>query len=316
MADKIKIGISSCLLGNYVRYDGGNKLDYNLRDTLGKFVEWVPVCPEVESGLPVPREAMHLVGDTVAPRLVTKITGIDHGDRISGWAKRKLRYLDKDGICGFVFKARSPSCGLDSVKIHSRAGTAHCKGAGIFVKAFMDRFPSLPVGDEEGMRNAFIRENFIERIFVCQRWREFEMHDGTTAGLARFHASHKLLMMSHSIRHLRELGAMITNGTRLRRSVLFERYEQVLVAGMRLPGTVKKHMHVLQHLAGDFKKQLSSVDIEELQDAILCYRNGLVPLIVPITLIRHYAREYDIPYLQQQCYLNPHPLELMLRNHA
>ncbi|HUI46146.1 MAG TPA: DUF523 and DUF1722 domain-containing protein [Nitrospirota bacterium] len=316
MDDKVKIGISSCLLGNGVRYDGANKLDHNLRITLGRFVEWVPVCPEVEAGLPVPREAMHLVGDPAAPRLVTKFTGVDHGNRVAGWAKKKFFHLEKAGICGFVFKARSPSCGLEDVKIHCQSGRAHGKGAGIFAKAFMDHFPSLPVEDEEGMRNAVIRENFVERIFVYQRWREFKTQDGTTEGLVRFHASHKLLMMSHSIRHLRELGAIIVYGKKLKRSILFARYEQALIAGMRLPGTVKKHTKVLQHLAGCFKKQLNRGDKKELQESILRYHGGLVPLIVPVTLIRHYAGKYNLPYLKYQCYLNPHPLELMLKNHV
>ncbi len=316
MADKIKLGISSCLLGNDVRYDGGNKLDPNLRDTFGQFVEWIPVCPEVESGLPVPREAMRLVGDPDTPRLVTRFSGVDHGDRVIRWAKKKLLHLEKTGICGFVFKSRSPSCGLEDAKIQYGSGAVHCKGAGIFAKMFMNRFPFLPAEDEEGMRNAVYRENFVERIFVYHQWREFKSQDDTIAGLGRFHAAHKLLMMSHSIRHLRELGTIVANGKKLKRSILFERYEQTLVAGMWFPATIKKHTNVLQHLAGYFKKQLSHEDKRELQDVIFRYHKGLVPLIVPITLIKHYAGEYDLPYLQQQCYLNPHPLELMLRNHV
>jgi len=313
--DKIKIGISSCLLGNDVRYDGANKLDHDLRDTIGQFVEWVPVCSEVEAGLSVPREAMHLVGDPTTPRLVTIFTGVDHGDRMAEWAKKKLLHLEKAGICGFVFKARSPSCGLEDVKIYSRSGTKHRKGAGIFAKAFMDHFPSIPVEDEEGMRNAAIKENFFERMFVYHRWREFKTQDGTVEGLMRFHDSHKLLIMSHCIRHLRELGAIV-NGTKRKRAVLFGRYEQVLVACMRFPGTVKKHTIVLQHLAGYFKKQLIHEDKKELQEVILRYHRGLVPLIIPVTLIRYYASKYDLPDLKQQYYLNPHPIELMLKNHV
>ncbi len=316
MADKIKVGISSCLLGNDVRYDGGNKLDHILLNTFGQFVEWEPVCPEVESGLSVPREAMHLVRGPITPRLVTIFTGTDQGERLEEWAKKKLLSLEKSGICGFVFKARSPSCGLDDVTIYSRSMTAHGKGAGIFAKAFMNRFPSIPTEDEEGMRSPVIRENFIERIFVYRRWHEFETQDGTIAGLVRFHASHKLVMMSHSIRHLRELGAVVANADKQKRSELFERYKRVLVAGMQFPGTIKKHTNVLQHLAGYFKKQLPREDKKELQEVILRYQSGLVPLIVPVTLIRHYAGKYDLPYLKQQCYLNHHPLELMLRNHV
>lgn len=315
MKQKIKIGISSCLLGNNVRYDGGHKLDHYLRDTLGQFLEWVPVCPEVECGLPVPREAMSLAGDPDRPRLVTRSTGIDHTDRMQRWAKKKLIDLEKLDLCGFVFKARSPSSGMQRVKVYSESGKSFRMGSGMFAKAFMERFPFIPVEDEGRLQDPGIRENFIERVFVYGRWQQL-MAKGRTRDLIAFHAAHKYLILSHSSKHLRELGILVSNGKKYRRSVLFNTYFQVLAEGLKLTATKKKHRNVLQHMAGHFKKQLSSEEKQELQDVIKKYHLGLVPLIVPVTLIKHYVIKYEEHYLKQQYYLNPHPVELMLRNHV
>jgi uncharacterized protein YbbK (DUF523 family) len=169
MTGKIKIGVSSCLLGNVVRYDGGHKLDLYLRDILGQIVEWVPVCPEVEAGLTVPREPMQLSGDPAAPRLVTIQTGIDHTERVARWAHARLVQLEKADLCGFVFKARSPSCGVHDTKITASSGGMAGLGPGLFAAAFMLRFSSLPVEDEERLRLTSIREDFIESIFACRK---------------------------------------------------------------------------------------------------------------------------------------------------
>ncbi len=171
MADDIKLGISSCLLGNKVRYDGGHKLDPYVRDTLGEFVQWVPVCPEVGSGLPVPREAMNLIGDPDSPQLVTILTGIDHTERIMRWVQEKLAELEKEGLCGFVFKARSPSCGVRDARIVAPSGGVAGQGAGLFAAAVVLRFPDLPVEDEDSLKDPTIRESFIERTFEYQRLR-------------------------------------------------------------------------------------------------------------------------------------------------
>lgn len=303
-------------MGNTVRYDGGHKLDHYLRHTAGRFIEWVPVCPEAECGLPVPREAMDLVGDPDSPRLVTRVTGIDHTDRIGQWANRKMIALEKEDLCGFVFKARSPSCGVHDAKLNSwtrrNAGTR----AGLFAETVMGRFPRMPIEDEEGLQDPALRENFIERLFVYCRWQEF-MADGKTIGqLVAFHDGHKYLLMSHSAKHLKELGGLVSDPKKHKRPELFDRYFQTLMDGLRLPATVKKHVNVLRHLAGYFKNQLSPRDKRELQGVITRYGQGLVPLIVPITLIKNYSVTHDDTYLKQQLYLNPHPLELMLRNHA
>lgn len=316
MSDKIRLGISSCLLGNKVRYDGQHKLDHFLADTLGEHVEWVPVCPEVECGLSVPREAMRLVGDPSDPRLVTIKTRIDHTERMQKWAALRTRALDKENLCGFVFKSRSPSSGMKNVKVYNDSGMPSHTGVGLFAKAFMDRFPLLPVEDEGRLNDAHLRENFIERIFVFRRWKTFRAEDASIKGLIQFHTQHKLLVMAHSPKHYSALGRLVADTRALPKNALFDEYSWQLFEGLELLATNRKHTNVLQHMMGYFKKQLTADEKAELRDVIMSYHSGLVPLIVPVTLINHYVRKYDEPYLKQQVYLNPHPSELKLRNHA
>jgi len=205
--NKIKLGISSCLLGNKVRYDGGHKLDHFLTDTLGRHVDWVPVCPEVECGLPIPREAMRLVGDPEHPRLITIRTKVDLSGRMAAWAKKKVAELETQDLCVFVFKSRSPSSGMRGVKIYTDAGMPNATGSGLFARAFMNRFPLLPVEDEGRLHDPGLRENFIERVFVYQRWQDYVREDGSLGELVSFHTRHKLLLMSHSLKHYTELGS-------------------------------------------------------------------------------------------------------------
>ena len=314
--NKITLGISSCLLGNNVRYDGGHKLDHFLVDTLGQYVDWVPVCPEVESGLPVPREAMHLVGDPEDPRLITIRTKVDHTTRMKRWAKKRTAELEEAELCGFVFKSRSPSSGMRGVKIYTEAGMPNTTGSGIFAHAFMKHFPLLPVEDEGRMHDPGLRENFIERVFVYRRWREYIKEDGSLGGLVAFHTAHKYLIMAHSGKHYTALGKMVAAGKKAQRGKLQADYLEALMEGLQFLATPKKNTNVLQHMAGYFKEQLSAEEKKELLDVITNYHDGFVPLIVPITLLKHYVRKYKEEYLARQFYLNPHPLELMLRNHV
>ncbi len=313
--EKIRIGISACLLGQKVRYDGGHKLNPYIVDTLGRYVDWVPVCPEVEYGLPVPREAMRLVGDPVLPRLVTVKTGIDHTDGMKKWAERKLNVLAQEGLCGFIFKSRSPSSGMQNVKVYIEKGMPRGRGIGIFAAAFMEKFPLIPVEDDGRFNDPKLRENFIENAFVFQRWREFLEKGGLLKDLVAFHANHKLLILSHSPKHYTVLGQYVAGSTSYREN-LSEVYIKTLMEALRLLATTKKHTNVLQHIAGYFKKTLSSDEKQELAEVIDSYHRGLIPLIVPVTLLNHYVRKYNEPYLKKQYYLNPHPLELMLRNHV
>jgi len=313
--DKIKLGISSCLLGEHVRYDGGHKRDFYITEILGKFVEWVPVCPEVEYGLPIPREAMHLVGTPDAPRLVTRKTGVDHTEGMLTWTRKRLRELEREELCGFVFKSRSPSSGMRGVKVYGPSGMPSHRGRGIFGGAFQDRFPLIPVEDDGRLNDPGLRENFVERVFAYKRWRDFE-RDGSRGKLVSFHTEHKLMLLAHSPKHYRELGRLVAEAKKIAPAELHARYVATMMDALRLIATVKKNTNVLHHAMGYFKKVLSPDEKSELLEVIEHYHRGLVPLIVPITLVKHYVRKYDEPYLKKQYYLNPHPVELMLRNHA
>ncbi len=314
--NKIKIGISPCLLGEKVRYDAGHKLDRYVTDTLGHYFEWVPVCPEVEYGLPVPREPMRLVGNPDSPRLMTIRTGIDHTDGMLKWAEKKLKELEEEELCGFIFKSRSPSSGIGGVKVYTPSGMPSQRGIGLFGRAFMNKFPVIPVIDDGRLHDPGLRENFIERVFVYKRWQGFMKKGGLIRDLVAFHTEHKLLILSHSPKHFSVLGRLVAKPKHYKPEDLNAEYVKLLMECLRLVATVKKNTNVLQHIAGYFKNKLSSDDRKELLEVIENYHKGYVPLIVPIVLVRHYVRKFNEPYLQRQYYLNPHPLELMLRNHA
>lgn len=313
--ERIKIGISSCLLGQMVRYDGGHQHDRYITDTLGKFFTWVPVCPEVEYGLSIPREAMRLVGNPESPRLITNKTGIDHTDGMLTWASKKLGELEKENLCGFLFKSKSPSSGMRSVKVYADSGMPSQKGVGLFAGAFMKRFPLLPVEEDGRLHDPVLRENFIERIFAYKRWQEHLDKGNSAKDLVEFHTDHKLLVMSHSPKHATALGRLVAQpqGSAGNRN---DAYIATMMEGLTLIATTRKHTNVLNHLMGYFKRDLSPDEKQELLDVIDQHHRGLIPLIVPIVLLKHYVRKYDQPYLKRQYYLNPHPMELMLRNHV
>ena len=312
---ELKIGVSSCLLGNKVRFDGGHKHDRYITGTLANYFTFVPVCPEVECGLPVPREAMRLIGDPENPSLVGNKSGTDHTERMRSWAAQKVHDLEAEGLCGFIFKNRSPSSGMERVKVYDANNIPRAIGVGLFAKAFMDHFPLLPVEEEGRLHDIILRENFIESIFVYKRWRDV-IKQPTPSQLVAFHTSHKLLLMAHSEKHSRQMGKLIAKAGSADIDALIQEYQELLMKAMRLKPTLKKHVNVLMHMMGYFKKQLTSDEKQELLTILDHYRKGLVPLIVPITLMNHYVRKYDEPYLQKQFYLTPHPVELKLRNHA
>ena len=314
--EKIRLGISSCLLGEKVRYDGGHKLDHWLVDTLGAYVDYVPVCPEVEMGLPVPREALRQIGDPENPHLVTSRSGIDHTETMHTWAQRRVAELEREGLCGFIFKSKSPSSGMERVKVYNAQGMARKSGVGIFARIFMEHFPLLPVEEEGRLHDPVLRENFIETIFVLQRWRQMLGAGASTAALVDFHARHKLLLLAHSPELYRQMGRQVAASGVTPLAETLTEYQQMLLQALRRQTTVRKHVNVLQHLLGYFKRQLTAGEKEEVLETIENYRRGHLPLIVPVTLINHFVRKYDQPYLQNQVYLNPHPLELKLRNHV
>ena len=312
----IKLGISSCLLGEKVRWNGDHKLDRFLADTLGQYVEYVPVCPEVECGFSIPREPFRLVGDPDSPRLVTSTTKQDHTGRMKDWARKRVAELEKEGLCGFIFKSKSPSSGMERVKVYNERGMPSKVGVGIFARAFMEHFPLLPVEEDGRLHDPKLRENFIERIFTFKKWRETLAKGRTRGNLVNFHTMHKMLILSHGPAHHRMMGKLVGQAKETPLNELYDQYQRLLMEALRLKGTPKKNTNVLMHALGYFKKQLSGDEKQELLEIIGLYRQGHVPLIVPITLINHYVRKYDQPYLRNQFYLHPHPLELQLRNHV
>lgn len=316
------LGISACLLGQRVRFDGQHKLDLYLRDTLGAFVDYHPVCPEVECGLPIPREAMRLVRQGDEIRLMTQKSAIDITPRMVAWREPRLDQLSGLPLCGFVFKAKSPSSGMERVKIYSEQGYASPTGSGLFAAAFMERFPHIPVEEEGRLHDDVLRENFVERVFVYHRWLQLPGNAlnperrRSLGALLAFHASHKYLIMSHSPEILRELGSLVARGKEMPPDDLYDNYISRLMTAMRLKATARKHTNVLHHIMGYFKKQLTPDEKVELLEHIDRYHRGNAPLIVPITLIAHYVRRFSTPYLLDQIYLDPHPAELLLRNHV
>jgi len=314
--EKIKLGISTCLLGEPVRYDGGHKLDRFLKDTLGQYVEYVPVCPEVECGLGTPREPVHLEGQPGAIRLVTTRTKRDVTERMVAWSLQRVRDLESENLCGFIFKSNSPSSGMERVRVWDPKGIPHKTGTGIFAEILMKRFPLLPFEEDRRLHDPVLRENFVERIFVLKRWREMLKQGQKTVRLIEFHARHKLLIMAHSPRHAGEMGKMVARAKEIPSKELFNRYETMLMEGLRLKATIRKNTNVLHHAVGYFKKLLTSDEKLEILEVIDHYHKGYLPLVVPIVLLRHYVRKYDQPYLKEQYYVDPHPIELQLRNHA
>ena len=313
---KIRLGISACLLGQPVRWNAGHKHDRYLTGTLGEYVEYVPVCPEVECGLPTPREPMRLVGDAEQPRLLTSRTGVDKTEQMQSFVHRRVAELEAEGLCGFIFKSGSPSSGMERVRVYNDKGVAEKKGVGMFARAFMDHFPLLPVEEDGRLHDMKLRENFIERIFTLKRWRDMVGEGRRRGSLVAFHTRHKLLILSHSPGHYRQMGPLVAHAKEYAPADLFARYAALLMEALRRKATPSKHANVLEHILGYFKKQLSPDEKQEMLEVIGQFRRGLTPLIAPITLVNHHVRKYGQPYLSQQWYLHPHPLELQLRNHV
>jgi uncharacterized protein YbgA (DUF1722 family)/uncharacterized protein YbbK (DUF523 family) len=311
----IHLGISSCLLGEKVRWDGGHKLDPWLTDQLGKLVRYCPVCPEVGCGFGVPRDPLCLVGDPHAPRLVTSRSKQDHTKRMLRWARGKVRELEGKDLCGFIFQGKSPSCGIERVRVYGvkKKGVATSTGQGVFARVFMEHFPLVPVEDDGRLHDPQLRENFIERLFVMKQWREALLRRGRAA-LVRFHTEHELLILSHSPRHHRLMGSLVARATAMPIAALYNEYQQLLMEALRLKATPAKHSNVLHHITRYFKKKLSRNERQELRDTIDCYRQGHAPLSVPIERINHYVCLYDLAFLKGQRYLHPPTLQPQVRD--
>jgi uncharacterized protein YbgA (DUF1722 family)/uncharacterized protein YbbK (DUF523 family) len=310
----IRIGISSCLLGKEVRYDGGHKRDRFLTDVLGPFVEWVPVCPEVEMGMSIPRESIRLVNVQGDIRLLAERSGTDHTETMRSWTRRRLSKLERLDLCGYVLKKDSPSCGMERVRVYGKGGVPARDGRGMFAADLMDRFPLLPSEEEGRLNDAVLRENFIERVFAYRRLRSLFAGKWTRGDVVAFHTAHKFQLMAHSQRAYRELGRLVAEIKKVPRPEFREGYETGFMQALCHHATTRRHVNVLQHMLGYLRKHLGDSARRDLCQVIEDYGTGLVPLIVPVTLVRHYVSCLQIEYLEGQVYLEPHPKELLLRN--
>ena len=312
----IRVGVSSCLLGRAVRFDGGHKRDAFLTETFGRFVEWVPVCPEVELGLGVPRPTLRLerAGDGV--RLVEKGSGRDLTAAMRRFAARRAAELARQDLCGYVLKARSPSCGMERVKVRDAQGGPAPGSRGIYAAGLLAAFPELPAEEEGRLQDPVLRENWVERVFAYRRLRALFSERFTAGHVVAFHTAHKLQLLAHSPAAHRGLGRLVAGLRGVPSAEFRARYSRGFMAALTTRASRGRNANVLQHMAGYLRNGLDAADRAELGESIGAYRRGLVPLVVPITLVRHHARRQDAAYLLGQVYLDPHPQELMLRNHV
>lgn len=315
--NKIPVGVSSCLIGEKVRWNGDHKQDRYLKDVLFEYFEWVPVCPEIEVGMGVPRETVALYGEPENPQMLSKKTKTDWTEKMNSYSIKRIKQKDFNALCGFIFKSKSPSCGISRIAVHERPGAQSSKqGQGLFAKAFINKFPLVPT-EEEGRLNDFkIRENFIVRVFSFYRLQQLFSKTKKRGALVKFHEENKFLLLAHSRNHYRELGRIVANIKEFEWNDARDLYCQKFMEALTFKSTSKKNSDVLMHMLGFFKKLLNSDQKKDILEAIDDYRNGLTPLIVPLVLIRHHVRIHKIDYLTDQVYLNPHPKELMLRNHV
>jgi uncharacterized protein YbgA (DUF1722 family)/uncharacterized protein YbbK (DUF523 family) len=310
---QIKVGVSSCLLGEKVRWNGEHKQDLFVKNLLGQFFEWVPTCPEVEIGMGIPRETVRLTGNPKAPLMVGNTTGTDWTRRMNRYSKKRFAELAKLNLCGYIFKSRSPSCGIARIKVYGDNGIANPNGRGLFAEAFIQQ-SLVPVEDEGRLHDARIRENFITRVFAYHRLAQLVNGRMSRKMLVDFHTKHKFLLLAHSRKHYDALGKLVAKAKQYSSPELKRRFAEAFMQALSFKTTAKKNADVLYHMLGFFKKLLPELEKQELIEVIEDYRKGWVPLIAPVTLIRHHVSKHQITYLADQIYLNSHPKELMLRN--
>jgi uncharacterized protein YbgA (DUF1722 family)/uncharacterized protein YbbK (DUF523 family) len=351
--DRPRVGISACLLGEPVRFDAGHKRDGFLVETFGRHVEWVPVCPEVEAGFGTPRDPMRLVArtdsaarpipnrrrvplqpnsrsvhvqpdsrrvrlqpDLEAVALIVIKSGADVTGRLVDYSRDRVQKLADERLDGYILKKDSPSCGMERVKVYRAGAMPERSGRGVFAQALITRFPTLPVEEEGRLSDPALRENFVERVFAYRRLRALWATRWTVGDLIAFHTAHKLTLMAHSPSAYRTLGRLVADARAKARRDLANEYETGFMAALSVVATPRRHANVLQHMLGYFKTSIDSDARAELLGLIDDHRLGRVPLIVPITLMRHHVRRQRVAYLAGQTYLDPHPRELSLRNHV
>ena len=317
MTEKIRIGVSSCLIGEKVRWNGDHKQDRYVREILSRYFEYIPVCPEVEVGMGVPRETVALYGDPEKPSMISKKTQTDWTKPMEKYIKSRINTLSADDLCGYIFKSKSPSCGMGRVPLYSEFGSHKVKhGPGMFANAFINSFPLVPTEEEGRLNDPRIRENFIVRVFSFKRFNLLLNEKFSLGQWVKFHTQHKFLLLAHSRKHYDDLGELVAHSKTIKPSELKKKYGELFMEALTSKSTPKKNTDVLLHMMGFLKKLLTKIEKEDILSTIEDYRSEILPLIVPVTLIRHQVKKHNIEYLHDQLYLNPHPKELMLLNHV
>ena len=310
--EKIWVGISSCLLGELVRYDGAHKYHSYIEHTLGQYFQFRSFCPEVEAGLGVPRSAVQLREIDRQIRVVgVKDHTLDVTEALTQVGTMQRLWLND--MCGYLLKKDSPSCGMERVKVYKNA-VSERNGIGVFA-AFLQRdFPDFPVEEEGRLGDPVLRENFVQRVFVRRRWQQLLAAPLTVHGLMTFHSRHKLIAMSHEQNRARELGQLIAQAEQDNLENIAQRYIVELMVCLKIVATRGNHVNVLQHIQGYLKQKLDSDDKQELVETIESYRQGNLPLIVPLTLLKHHFRKQPDAFIDASYYMLPHPAELSLLN--
>ncbi len=317
MTDKlIKIGVSSCLLGEKVRYDGGHKNDTYIACTLAEYFQFIPFCPETSIGLGVPRDPIRLVNFGGDIRCVgAQDPSLDVTEKLNQCAEAQRHWHNE--LCGYLFKKDSPSCGMEHVKVFSGTTSKNAgseESSGLYAKRLMENFPLLPCEEEGRLGNAILRENFIQRVYIYHRWKSLQQEDFTADKLMQFHSQHKLIAMSHDQNAAHELGRIVASSNIEPLSQVAANYIALLMPTLKQIATQDNHANVLQHVQGYLKKQLNADDKKELSEAIENYRQGDLPLIIPLTLLKHHFRKSPDHFIDQSYYMSPSPAELKLTN--
>jgi len=308
------LGISACLCGDEVRFDGTHKRDTFLMDVLGPYVRWVRTCPEEGAGLGTPRESVRLVRAGDGVRMVGNRSETDVTERVAHYSEARVAALEGERLRGYVLKKSSPSCGMERVRLYDASGVPSRDGVGLFARALMARFPNLPVEEEGRLRDPRLRESFVTRIFAYDRWLRLRETDPGPGDVVAFHTQHKMLLLAHSPEHYARLGRLVARAGALERAELLDRYERDLMDGLSRPASPGRHANTLEHLAGYLKRDLDGADKRELHEAIVAFREGQLPLIAPLMLLYHHFRHLRDDWVDAQVYLQPYPAELALRS--
>lgn len=298
-----------------MRFDGGHKHDRYITGTLGRYFEWVSVCPEVEIGLGTPRPTLRFEKVDGEPRLVQPKLGTDLTEKMDKYSRKRVKRLAKQDIYGYILKSKSPSCGMERIKIYNGHGVSpSTKGVGLYAKQLMESFPNLPIEEDGRLCDPVLRENWVNRVFAYYRFQQELGARPTVGKLVSFHSRFKFTVLSHCHASYRKMGPLVANAKKRPIKEVITEYETLFMEALKKRATAAKHVNVMEHMLGFFKKDLSAKVRKEILTTIKDYRSEIVPVIVPITIIRHYAQILGVEYLTNQSYLNPHPKELALRS--